>query len=61
MFGNDFDQIFAGALEIFRGEGWMEASGPFRRLTAPGRRRMDGIVDWLTGEIRERDFPENGD
>ncbi|MFP4032915.1 MAG: radical SAM family heme chaperone HemW [Desulfococcaceae bacterium] len=61
MFGNDFDQIFAGALDIFRGEGWMETSGPFRRLTDRGRPRMDGIVNCLVGEIRENNFPENGD
>jgi oxygen-independent coproporphyrinogen-3 oxidase len=60
-FGKDFDGMFADALEMFRAEGWMESAGPFRRLTPRGRRRMDGIVDWLAGEIQEADFPKSGD
>lgn len=60
-FGKDFDGMFADALEMFRAEGWMESAGPFRRLTPRGRRRMDGIVDWLAGEIQDADFPESAD
>jgi oxygen-independent coproporphyrinogen-3 oxidase len=56
-FGNDFDKIFRDPLKLFQEEGWMESSGRRRRLTRRGRRRMDGIVERLVGEIREADFP----
>lgn len=50
-FGVGFDLLFPKSLEMFRSEGWMEAAGQFRRLTAPGRRRLDGIVDRLVSEM----------
>lgn len=57
QFGNDFDQVFRKPLERFRKEGWMDFSGRRWRVTGRGRRRMNGIVERLAGEIREADFP----